>query len=329
VNAKTAAMFGYAREELIGQPVEILVPERWRDIHTRHRLGYALDPRVRPMGRGLDLVGLRKDGTEFPVEISLSFIVTEDGTQTIGFVTDITERLALERATRQDERLTAVGRLAAGIAHEMNDPLGIISSRLELMLMEAAEAGLPPAVIEDLKVLHRNAIRVTSIANSLLAFSRQPTNEPTVVNLNDVVTETLPLLGQEIAQPELSIICSLEAALPPILGHARALEQVVFNLLTNAVQAMGGVGEIRVATAFTGGRIHLDVDDTGPGIPPGALPRIFEPFYTTKSVGTGLGLWVSYGIVQDHHGTIDVRSVPGRGTRFRLSFPPAPDHAKT
>jgi two-component system NtrC family sensor kinase len=184
-------------------------------------------------------------------------------------------------------------------------------------------------VIEDLKVLHRNAIRVTSIANSLLAFSRQPTNEPTVVNLNDVVTETLPLLGQEIAQPELSIICSLEAALPPILGHARALEQVVFNLLTNAVQAMGGVGEIRVATAFTGGRIHLDVDDTGPGIPPGALPRIFEPFYTTKSVGTGLGLWVSYGIVQDHHGTIDVRSVPGRGTRFRLSFPPAPDHAKT
>jgi len=128
-----------------------------------------------------------------------------------------------------------------------------------------------------------------------------------------------------MARSELSVSCSLAPGLPPIWGHANALGQVLLNLLTNAVQAMSGIGVIRVTTEYTHGKVCLEVADNGPGIPPEALPRIFEPFYTTRGSGSGLGLSVSYGIVQDHNGTIEVRSEPGRGATFRLSFPPAPE----
>jgi two-component system NtrC family sensor kinase len=113
----------------------------------------------------------------------------------------------------------------------------------------------------------------------------------------------------------------LAPALPPLLGHGNALEQVLLNLLTNAAEAMPEGGEIRITTGAAGGRLHLTVADTGRGIPAGDLSRVFDPFFTTKATGTGLGLSVSYGIVQDHGGTIDVESTPGRGTRFVLTFP--------
>ncbi|HEY7362820.1 MAG TPA: PAS domain S-box protein [Methylomirabilota bacterium] len=329
VNGKTEQLFGYDRAELLGRELEMLLPERFRAAHIQHRAHYFAEPRIRSMGRGLDLVALRKDGTEFPVEISLSFIVTEAGTQALAFITDITERMALDRATRQAERLMAAGRLAAGIAHEVNNPLSIITSRLELMLLEAEDAGLPPAVVEDLKVLHRHAARVTSIANRLLTFARESPRDRVPVDLNVVVTETLSLLAQDMTHAELSVSCSLDPGLPPVLGHANALGQVVLNLLTNAVQAIAGTGTIRVKTELLAGKVHLEVADDGPGIPPEVLPRIFEPFYTTRHSGSGLGLSVSYGIVQDHNGTIAVHSEPGHGATFRLSFPPAPESRRT
>lgn len=325
LNRKAEQLFGYDRAELLGRDLEILLPTRFRTAHVHHRAHYFAEPRVRPMGRGLDLIALRKDGTEFPVEISLSFIDTEEGRQALGFVTDITERVALERATRQADRLMAAGRLAAGIAHEVNNPLGIITSRLEIMLIEAEETRLPPAVVEDLTVLHRHAMRVASIANRLLSFTRESPRDRAPVDLNAVVTETLSLFARDTTRTQLNVSCSLHPALPQILGHANALGQVVLNLLTNAVQAIHDTGTIRIKTEFARGRVHLEVADDGPGIPAEILPKIFEPFYTTRSSGTGLGLSVSYGIVHDHNGTIDVRSEPGQGATFRLSFPPAPE----
>ncbi len=144
VNARTEAMFGYRRGELIGQTLELLLPESVRDAHVKHRTSYFAGPRVRQMGRDLVLAGRRKDGTEFPVEISLSYVETPDGLQAMAFVTDITERVELQRATRQTEKLAALGTLAAGIAHEINNPLGIISSRIEVMLLEAENERFRP-----------------------------------------------------------------------------------------------------------------------------------------------------------------------------------------
>jgi two-component system cell cycle sensor histidine kinase/response regulator CckA len=447
-NAQIERMFGYARGELPGQTVDTLLPERLRAAHARHRGDFFADPRVRPMGLGLDLVGQRKDRREFPVEISLSCFERGDDLLALGFITDITPRkeaekrlqaefsvtrvfaesspiealvprllqalceslgwelgefwrveddtlrwdaswhvpaldpgtfdavsrdiafpagvglpgrvwtagralrvedvqreagfvgnrigqhLELRRAERelvrqrdvlyQSEKLAALGRLVAGVAHEMNNPLSIISSRIELMLAEAEGQTFPTQHLEDLKVVHRNVLRVAGVAQALRSFARQSTGERRPASLNTVVEETLLLAGKPMSTDNVRITTALDPALPPVLGDANALQQVLLNLLTNAREAMPRGGEIRITTGpdpERPGRLHLAVADTGPGIPAADLPHLFEPFYTTKPSGTGLGLAVSYGIVQDHLGTIDVRSTPGEGATFILSFP--------
>ena len=325
-NRKTEEMFGYPREALLGQALEMLLPERVRGRHVGHRAAYFQDPHVRPMGRGLDLVARRSDGTEFPVEISLSYIETEDGLRALAFVTDITQRLAMERAARQAERLSALGRLSAGIAHEVNNPIGIISSRIEIMLLDAEAQPLPGTVTADLRVLHRHAQRVARIAHGLLSFARESSAARGRVDLNQVVEETLLLMEKELGKCGITVRRSLMPNIPPVHGDGTALQQVVMNLLTNARDALGSGGEISLGTSLVSGdqgMARLIVRDTGPGIAPDVLPRIFDPFYTTKSEGTGLGLSISYGIVREHKGTIDVESVPGRGTTFILTFPTA------
>jgi PAS domain S-box-containing protein len=324
VNAKGEQMFCWPRWELVGQELDVLLPERLRHAHARHLAQYFADPKVRPMGRGLDLLARRRDGGEFPVEISLSYLETEDGRQAMAFITDITERLAVERAARQAERLAALGTMAAGIAHEINNPVGIMSSRIELMLMEAQERQLPEDLAEDLRVLHRNALRVVRITQSLLSFARESPADRQPVDLNRCVEDTLLLIDRQIGKGGVRVVTRLDPTRPVVLGHANALEQVVLNLVTNAREAVGAEGEISIESGFMPERpgwVRLKVSDTGPGIPPDVLPRVFEPFFTTKEQGTGLGLSVTYGIIRDHHGTIDVQSDPDRGTTFMLTFP--------
>jgi two-component system, NtrC family, sensor kinase len=224
----------------------------------------------------------------------------------------------------QSEKLAALGQLVAGVAHEMNNPLAIISSRIELMLAEAEGQPFPAQHFDDLKVIHRNVLRVAGVAQALRSFARQSSGDRRPVDLNTVVTETLLLAGKPMSTDNIRIATVLDPALPAILGDANALQQVLLNLLTNAREAMPHGGDIRIETApdpERPGRACLTVSDTGPGIPAADLPRLFEPFYTTKPSGTGLGLAVSYGIVQDHLGTIAVSSTPGEGATFTLSFP--------
>ena len=322
-NAQIARMFGYAMDELLDQPMEILLPERFRPRHVAHRAGYFAEPRVRRMGRGLDLAARRRDGTEFPVEISLSYVRTPRGLRAMAFVTDITERLLLERASRQADKLTALGTLAAGVAHELNNPLGIVTSRIELMLMEDEREELPQSVRDDLAVLHRQTQRVSRLVQGLLSFARPTTPQHGPVSLNDVVAEILTLAEKQFEKGGLTTTTVLEDGLPTFVGDAGALQQVVLNLVSNARQAMTGPGTLRIITrrSVRDGWVELVVSDTGPGIPPAVMDRIFDPFFTTKSSGTGLGLAISYRIVQAHGGTMDVKSVPGEGATFSLAFP--------
>ena len=241
-------------------------------------------------------------------------------------VQDITEQVALERGARQSEKLAALGTMAAGLAHELNNPIGVISSRIEIMLLDVEGQAIHGQLAEDLRVLHRHAQRVARIAQGLLSFSRQSSGLHGPVDLNHLVEETLLLVERPIAKQGVTVTRRLAPDLPPLWGDGNTLQQVVLNLLTNARDAVDGGGEITVETSRAAGEpdaVRLLVRDTGPGIPPEALPRIFDPFFTTKAEGTGLGLSISYGIVRDHHGTVDVESRPGEGTTFILTFPVA------
>ena len=239
-------------------------------------------------------------------------------------VQDITERVGLERAARQAEKLAALGTMAAGLAHELNNPIGVISSRSEIMLLDIEAQPVQGQFAEDLRVLHRHAQRVARIAQGLLSFSRQPSGRRGPVDLNHLVEETLLLIERPMVKQGVTVKRCLAPDLPPLWGDSNTLQQVVLNLLTNARDAVAGGGEIVVETSHQSGEpetVRLRVKDTGPGIPPDALPRIFEPFFTTKSNGTGLGLSITYGIVREHHGTVDVESRPDEGTTFILTLP--------
>jgi signal transduction histidine kinase len=227
----------------------------------------------------------------------------------------------MERATRQAERLSALGRLSAGIAHEVNNPIGIMTSRIELILMDAEANHLPAETIEDLRVVHRNAIRVATLARNLLSFARETPREWRSVDLNEVVRNVLLLVTADFARQHIRVVSRLQEPLPPVLAHANALEQVLLNLVTNAAEAMTEPGDITVTTAAADGRVQVVVADTGRGIAADDLDHIFDPFFTTKASGTGLGLSVSFGIVEDHGGTIEVDSTVGKGTVFVVSLP--------
>ncbi len=264
------------------------------------------------------------------VVLNLKGSVLREGDRVVGavlLVEDISERVALERSARQAEKLAALGTLAAGLAHELNNPIGIISARAEVMRLEAESAPLPGAVREDLAVIHRHAQRVARIAQGLLSFARQSPGEWELVDLNRVVDQTLLLIEKTIVKEGVTLKRALAPDLPPIWGDANALQQVVMNLLTNARDATEAGDEVAVETSWdaSDGAVRLAVSDSGPGIPPEVLPRIFDPFFTTKPTGTGLGLALSYGIVREHDGTLDVRSQPGEGTTFVVAFRPARD----
>jgi len=279
------------------------------------------------MGVGLNLTGRRKDGTEFPLEISLTFVPNEAGGLAIAFVTDISERVGLEQQARRVEKLAALGSLAAGIAHEINNPIGIILSRIELMVVEGEEGGLAAEPLTDLRVLHRHAQRLGQIAQSLLSFARQRQRDYQPVDLTEIVEDTLLLAGKPLSRDGIHVLTTLDGGLPRMLGDATALEQVVINLILNARDAMPTGGSLQIETSRAVAErdaIRLVVSDSGLGMSAELLERLGESFFTTKPMGTGLGLSGSYRIVREHGGTVSVHSEPGHGTTFTITFPTIP-----
>ncbi len=234
----------------------------------------------------------------------------------------------LEDAQRQiihTEKLSSLGTLVAGVAHEINNPIGIIANRIEVLRLEHEEQGLDHTLKEDLEVIHRQANRVAEITTALLAYARQSSEEQILLDLNAVVRTAL-LLWQPQAEQLVRVETILEEPLASIMGNFTQLQQVVINLVSNALDATPAAGRITVSTHSVGGppsTVVLEVADTGIGIPAEHLSKLFDPFFTTKppGKGTGLGLSVCLGIVQDHHGTIRVESQPGCGSAFMVTLP--------
>lgn len=323
-NAKAEQMFGYGEIELIGKPVEVLVPERLRDKHRGERRDYMTAPHSRPMAFGRDPMGRRKDGSEFPIEVSLSHLGTKQGGLVTGFITDITERRNLEFQTRRSEAMVAIGTVAAGVAHELNNPLAIISARAELVMSEASQLELSAQLLRDLEVIQRNSQRASRVATELLTLARQPQKVHKPLSVNDLVTEMTVLFREQTSRDGVKIETHLDERLPPVAGDHTALSQVMVNLLSNARDAMPYGGTIRIKTEQSpdqSDQVRLTVADTGIGIPEDSLTKIFDLFYTTKSTGTGLGLWITKRAVREHGGTIDVASTVGEGTVFTITLP--------
>jgi len=238
---------------------------------------------------------------------------------------DITERVELEAQLSQADKLSSIGLLAAGVAHEVNTPLAVISSYAQMLSKQLQGDAQKSALLEKIT---RQTFRASEIVNNLLNFSRTSGTEFTEVDVNRVIVDTLALLEHQLKTAKIAVRNELCQHLPAISGNAGRLQQVFLNLFLNARDAMPAGGTLRIATE-NGDGISVAVSDTGSGIAAEHIQRIYDPFFTTKSSpregqpnrGTGLGLSVTYGIIQEHAGKIRVESLPGQGTTFYLDFP--------
>jgi two-component system, NtrC family, sensor kinase len=233
---------------------------------------------------------------------------------------DVTQRERMEEQMSQTEKLTSLGLLAAGVAHEVNTPLAVISNYIQMLAKEMPEGDPRQSIIEKIV---KQTFRASEIVNNLLNFSRTGPSELADIDVNRVVEETLSLVAHPLKTSQIQVVKQLDSALPRVRGSANKLQQVFLNLFLNARDAMPQGGMLEVRTASHNGTVEIDVADTGNGIAREHIHKVFDPFFTTKpgGRGTGLGLSVSYGIIREHAGKIDVRSTPGRGTSFHVEFP--------
>jgi PAS domain S-box-containing protein len=331
-NLAATRMFGWTEREVLGRPYAIVPDDR----RAEYQSLFARSARGQPIA-GFETQRQRKDGTLVDVVLSVAPLVGADGrvTGAMGVIADITQRKRLEELLRQSQKMEAVGRLAGGIAHDFNNLLTVIIGRSELAL-----AHLPSgdARRQDLELIQTTAHRAAALTGQLLAFSRRQLLQPMVIDLHMVIGNIALMLRQLIGE-DIEIHTVAGAT-----GHVKVdpgqIEQVLVNLAVNARDAMPKGGRLIISTANTvldedavgriggilpGPYLLLSVADTGLGMDDETRLRVFEPFFTTKPQGTGLGLSMVYGIVQQHGGTIMVESAPGQGATFKIYLPRVDD----
>jgi len=344
-NSATAALLGYAPDDLRDRPVELLVPERHRANHPTLRERFLEEPEARPMGAGRDLHALHRDGSEIPVEIGLTPFEMAEGTMVLVSIVDIRPRLRqdeerrrFDRKLRETQRLESLGLLAGGIAHDFNNMLVAVLGGAALAQAELPADSPTRRLLEDVEQAAR---RASDLCRQLLAYSGRGQSVVERVDLSRLVSEMAELLRVSISK-KVELRLDLANDLPPVEADPIQLRQVVMNLLTNASESVGGGGGVvRVATGTRtcdaatlracvldasegpGQYALLEITDTGAGMDEATLQNIFEPFFSTKGTGRGLGLAGVLGIVRGHRGAVQVESQPGRGTAFRVLLPAA------
>jgi len=341
VNREVERMFGWSREELLGQPVDLLVPERARPRHPADRAAFLADPRVRAMGQGRELFGRRKDGSEVPVEIGLTPVRMDDGRLfVLSAIVDITtrkqleqERHRLEEQLRQSQKMEALGTLAGGVAHEFNNLLGAMSGYAELIRDERDD---PDTVSDHVTEILNAAQRGKALIERVRAFSREQSLQRRPLDLAAAVRDALRLLRATLPAT-VSLRESFDSGLPRAVADPGSVQQVVTNLLANAAQAMPEGGKLEVGVVATylrdtcaheqgvaeGSYVAITVRDEGVGMEREVQARVFDPFFTTHAPAqsSGLGLSMVHGIMRAHDGAVAIESAPGRGTLVRCFFP--------
>ncbi|MBZ5516311.1 MAG: PAS domain S-box protein [Acidobacteriia bacterium] len=316
-NSPLEKLYGLPRAEAVGAKLQAIFPPEL--------LAELPSPNEPHRTMSLYKFGLRTpDDRRLIVNVSTTPLIGKDE-QVIGrllILNDITERVNLEDQLVQAEKLSSIGLLAAGVAHEVNTPLAVISSQAQVLSRQMPADDQRARTVE--KII-KQSFRASEIVNNLLKFSRVSGSEHAELDLNRLIRETASLVEPMLRASNITLNTQLSPSVPPVYGNAGKLQQVFMNLIMNARDAMPRGGELTLASEAENSSIHVEVSDNGTGIPPDHLSKIFDPFFTTKakSRGTGLGLAVTYGIIREHAGKIAVESVVGKGTTFRLEFPAA------
>ncbi len=344
VNRVTEKLFGYLREELLGQSMDMLVPDALRVNHAGHRADYWDRPVTRPMGSGLDLHGRRKDGSAIPVEISLSPVKSEDGFRVTAIIRDVSQRkqveerlrelershtLELESRNREIERANQLKtEFLASMSHELRTPLHTIIGFSEL-LAEEIEGPLNKKQRRFMDHIHTDSLHLLELINDILDISRIESGRlelrREVFDVAAALEETVSSVRQQAAAKSIGL--ELKPSVPAtIFADRLRIKQVLLNLLSNALKFTPEGGRILVEAVSRDGRLEVSVSDTGIGIPKDRQEAIFDKFYqlgaTTRGVreGTGLGLAITKALVEEHGGSIWLDSEPGHGSRFTFTI---------
>jgi PAS domain S-box-containing protein len=342
-NPAAEKTFGHRRHEVLARELAaVVLPEATRERFREGLARFVATGQSELFGRLVELTARRADGTEFPIEMSVTRVAKAGPPLLTGFLRDITERRKMEDQLRQAQKMEVVGQLAGGVAHDFNNILTVIQGHAALL---GSRPNAAPSDRASLQQIVTAAERAASLTRKLLAFSRKQALQPRHLNLNEIVRHTTDmlqrLLGDHIA---LHVECRRE--LPAIHADQAMIEQVLMNLAVNARDAMPRGGQLTITTglsevdphqvpphpdAVPGRYVTFTVRDTGTGIAPDHLPRLFEPFFTTKGVGkgTGLGLATIYGIVKQHQGWITVESEVDHGTLFEIHLPASDGRPET
>jgi two-component system sensor kinase FixL len=334
VNACVEKLFGYGREELIGQGVELLVPERFRDEHPAHRADFHAAPAARAMGAGRELFARRKDGTEFPVEIGISPIQSPEGTLVLSVIVDISARKLAEAEARQHReeiaylsRVAIMGEMAGSLAHELNQPLGAIvtnaGAALRFLDRDSLSGEKLREVLQDIVADGR---RASEVIHTIKGMGRKEEGTRQLLHLNDVIAEVLRLTRSDALAHDCTVLTWLHPALPKVEANLVQLQEVFLNLILNAFEASKEVPRVRrrviIRTERDGdGAVRASVRDYGAGLPADKPERVFDRFFSTKREGMGIGLFIARSIVIAHAGTLLAENAEGGGAQFWLRLP--------
>ena len=336
VNARVEALFGYTRDELVGQTVEMLVPERFRSQNVSDLRSYVSDAQGRPTDAGRDLFGRRKDGSEFPIEIALNPIHTSEGLFVSASIVDISDRkLAELEMTRQRNalahlsRVTMLGELSGSLAHELNQPLTAILSNAQaaqrFLANDDVDLNELREILNDIVAEDRRAGEIIRHLHLLFKKREMPKHSDDI-DINEVVQDALKLMRTDLMNQNVTVNTELAQNLPAVTGDRIQLQQVLLNLVLNACEAMTDCDSLECQLLIAsklenGSAVRVSVTDRGGSIPEEKMEHVFEPFFTTKATGMGLGLSVCQTIIKAHRGKLWATNNADRGATFHFALP--------
>jgi two-component system sensor kinase FixL len=309
-------MFGYSEAEMLGQNVSLLMPGPYREEHDGYVARYIATGEQRIIGIGRQVSGLKRDGTVFPVHLSVGEFIVDHERHFTGILHDLSARAELEEQLRERTALARLGEMAAVIAHEVKNPLTAVRGAIQVVGRRL------PSESKDAPIIGEITARLDALndlLNDLLLFARTPHPKLAPVRIGAILSMVADLLSSDPAFTRVRIEVTGDG--PPLMADAELLKIVFQNLFINAAQAMQGDGRIRVSVAVRDSVQHVEIADDGPGIPPDVWPNLFRPFYTTKARGTGLGMSTAKRLVELHQGRIALSCPPTGGTTVSLSFP--------
>jgi two-component system, LuxR family, sensor kinase FixL len=317
-NRGAEQMFGYTRNEALGQDLSIVIPPPYKAEHRGYVRRYVATREARLIGKHVRLTAMRRDGTEFPMSISFSVAEIRDNLYFTGIIRDITEYKEMEERVLQSERLAAVGNTVTHIAHEFKNPLFIIGGYARQLLRTP---NLSDKVSHKLSMIAEEVSHLEEMVAEMRDFVRRPPSQKQPGQIEKTLSEALDLFQDSLEEHQITVRQVQETPLPEVIFDPKQMRQVFVNLLKNALEAMPQGGEITITTRVRGTKAEISIADTGEGMSPEVANNIFQPYYTTKEKGTGLGLAICQSIIQEHGGSISVESAPDRGTTFTIQLP--------